>query len=144
MHAVQVRSLGVGGGLVGIFPATYTQGKSDVPYGGVFACFSQDGVTWSSPKQVRGQQQFPAVARPLLHATLSSLRTHQMIVYTTLGIAESELSNAVTTSAWMPHSGNWLGFRSELESAGMSTARVRDPFKMMRELVTCGMACPQG
>ena len=54
----------------------------------------------------------------LLHL---SLRGSQVFVDTASERAEAELSNAVSTRAWKPQSGEWLAFTSELESAGIST-----------------------
>ena len=42
----------------------------------------------------------------------------QMLIDAALERAEPELSNAVSTSAWKPHSGTWLVLKSELASAG--------------------------
>ena len=41
-----------------------------------------------------------------------------MLVDTALERAEAELFNAVSTSAWEPHSGECLALKSELSSAG--------------------------
>ena len=57
----------------------------------------------------------------LLHADHSPLRSSQMLVDTALERAEAELSNAVSTTAWKTHTGEWLAFRSELDAAGLST-----------------------
>ena len=47
-----------------------------------------------------------------------------MVVDTALKKAEAELSNVGPTRAWKPHNGEWPAFKSELESAGLSTGPV--------------------
>ena len=44
-----------------------------------------------------------------------------MLIDTALGRADVELSNGVSTSAWKALSDEWLSFKSEIESAGMSS-----------------------
>ena len=41
-----------GGGLVGLFPATFATRGNDLPHGGIFVAFSSDGISWSSPVQL--------------------------------------------------------------------------------------------
>ena len=48
------------------------------------------------------------------------MRGFQTAVDAVLEGAEAGLSNAALTSAWKPHTGEWLAFNSELISAGFS------------------------
>ena len=64
------------------------------------------------------------------NADYSPLRGSQMLVDTVLERAESELSNAASTSAWMPRSGERLDWQAagvhewaRLESAELVTVQ---------------------
>ena len=57
--------------------------------------------------------------RSLLDSDHTPLRRSQMLVDTAFERGEAGLFNAVSTSARKPHSGEWLAFKSELESAGI-------------------------
>ena len=61
-----------------------------------------------------------------MHADHSPLRSYQILVDTALEGAKTELSNAVSTSAWKPPSGVWLAFKSQLESAAFSIYGTSD------------------
>ena len=74
----------------------------------------------------------------LLYADHSPLCSCHMLVDKALEEAEAELadaiaelSNPVSTSAGKPHNGEWLAFKSELGSAGMSMGPLNG-------LDTCG------
>ena len=59
----------------------------------------------------------------LLHGNHSPLRSSQMHVDTALESTEADLSNAVSTSGWKAHRGEWLAFKREVDAAGISAAR---------------------
>ena len=54
---------------------------------------------------LRSPNMNPADSSSLLNADHSQLGSSQMLVDTALERAEAELSNAVSTSTWQPHSG---------------------------------------
>ena len=67
---------------------------------------------------ISGSAQSPAHASSLLRANYSPMRGFVMLVDPALERAETELSNAVSTATWKPRNGEWLTFKSELESTG--------------------------
>ena len=69
---------------------------------------------------ISGPVLIPADSSSLLHANYLPLLSSQMLADTALKRAEAELSNAASTSAGKPHSGERLTFKGELESAGIS------------------------
>ena len=102
-------------GRTGCTPVTKSRGEQ---YAGQSGCKASMIVVCIL--YVRGPVLVPAASNSLFHADHSPLRSSQMPVDTALERAEG-LSNAVSTSAWKPHNGEWLSFKSELESAGPST-----------------------
>ena len=79
-----------------------------------------------------GSVLIPADSSSLFNPNHSPLCGCQALVDTALESPASALPNAVTTSTWKLHSGEWVAFKSELESEGLSTrplTRAGVPFR---------------
>ena len=81
--------------------------------------FAKRGVLRTGGSLYRGPQMSLAGPSSLLYDSHASLRDFQTVVDTAFESTEARLSNAASTLAWKPRSGERLSFKSELGACAL-------------------------